>query len=275
MSSKFHFLKSCRFLNNNIAKKKTTTNVFVFQSEEDKLLQEELGSLVDRLQSGNTKQHFTALEALCAQIRASTTSMTSVPKPLKFMRPHYETMKSVYAALSDPKAKELCSDIISVLAMTMGEGRECLKYRLTGSALELGEWGHEYVRHLSGELTGEWDELTDENTEDMSKKLIGLVHEIVPYNMAHNAETEACDLLMEIERLDLLERYVDESAYQRVCLYLTSCVPYVADPENHTLLQEASKLYKKFNQFPQAVRLAMQLNDLSLIEKLFQECKDL
>jgi 26S proteasome regulatory subunit N1 len=39
--------------------------------------------------------------------------------------------------------------------------------------------------------------------------------------MAHNAEAEACDLLMEIERLDLLEQYVDESAYPRVCLYLT------------------------------------------------------
>lgn len=201
--------------------------------------------------------------------------MTSVPKPLKFMRPHYDTMKAVYEGLHDIKARELCSDIISVLAMTMGEGRECLKYRLTGSALELGEWGHEYVRHLSGELSGEWDELTGDDTEEMSKKLIGLVHEIVPYNMAHNAETEACDLLMEIERLDLLEQYVDESAYQRVCLYLTSCVPYVADPENRTLLQEASKLYTKFNQYPQAVRLAMQLNDLPLVEMLFQNCKDL
>ena len=28
-------------------------------------------------------------------IRASTTSMTSVPKPLKFLRPHYDTMKTV------------------------------------------------------------------------------------------------------------------------------------------------------------------------------------
>lgn len=38
--------------------------------------------------------------------------------------------------------------------------------------------------------------------------------------MAHNAEGEACDLLMEIERLDLLEEYVDEDMYDRVCLYL-------------------------------------------------------
>jgi hypothetical protein len=57
--------------------------------------------------------------------------------------------------------------------------------------------------------------------EELRTKLVGLARQIVPYNMAHNAEAEACDLLMEIERLDLLEQYVDESAYPRVCLYLT------------------------------------------------------
>ncbi|XP_015516239.1 26S proteasome non-ATPase regulatory subunit 2 [Neodiprion pinetum] len=244
-------------------------------SEEDKLLQEELGNLVERLQDSNTSLYFSALELLRSQIRASTTSMTSVPKPLKFMRPHYDTMKVVYEKINDPKTKELCSDVISVLAMSMGEGRECLKYRLTGSALEIGEWGHEYVRHLSGEIAGEWDQVTGDDAEVIRKKLVDLAREIVPYNMAHNAEAEACDLLMEIERLDLLDQYVDESAYPRVCLYLTSCVPYVADPENSTLLHAALKLFRKFGQYPQALRLAMQLNDLTLIEDIFTSCKDL
>lgn len=231
--------------------------------------------MVERLQDPSTRLHFAALESLRAQIRASTTSMTSVPKPLKFMRPHYDTMKTIYEQMSDPKAKELCADIISVLAMAMGEGRECLKYRLLGSTLAIGEWGHEYVRHLSGELATEWDELSSKDTTVTNKKLIDLVHQIVPYNMAHNAETEACDLLMEIERLDLLEQYVDESSYQRVCLYLTSCVAYVADPENNTLLHAATKLYRKYGQYPQAVRLALQLNNLPLIEDILTKCTDL
>lgn len=246
-----------------------------FQSEEDKQLQEELSNLVERLSTLSKNQH-PVLEQLRMHIQASTTSMTSVPKPLKFMRPHYETMKTIYEKCDDKKSKELCSDIISVLAMTMGEGRECLKYRMSGSVAAIKEWGHEYVRHLSSELSGEWDDLTgDEKNAETLQKLIELVHEIVPYNMAHNAETEACDLLMEIERLDLLEQYVDESAYQRVCLYLTSCVAYVADPENTTLLQTACKLYRKFKQYPQAVRLALQLNDLPLIEEIFTFCTDL
>lgn len=50
--------------------------------------------------------------------------------------------------------------------------------------------------------------------------LLNMVHEIIPYLMQHNAEAEACDLLMEIEKLDILEQFVDRSAFPRVCLYL-------------------------------------------------------
>lgn len=34
------------------------------------------------------------------------------------------------------------------------------------------------------------------------------------------AEAEACDLVMEIERLDLLEKFVEKDDFPRVCLYL-------------------------------------------------------
>ena len=46
-----------------------------------------------------------ALESLRSQIRASTTSMTSVPKPLKFLRQHYESLKEVYEKIKDETAK--------------------------------------------------------------------------------------------------------------------------------------------------------------------------
>uniref|UniRef100_A0A7N8X7S6 26S proteasome non-ATPase regulatory subunit 2 n=1 Tax=Mastacembelus armatus TaxID=205130 RepID=A0A7N8X7S6_9TELE len=96
--------------------------------------------------------------------------------------------------------------------MTMSGERECLKYRLLGSQEELASWGHEYVRHLAGEVAKEWQEV-EENDKTQQETLLKLVKEIVPYNMAHNAEHEACDLLMEIERLDMLEDYIDENAY--------------------------------------------------------------
>lgn len=246
-------------------------------SEEDKLLQEELNLCVERLQENDATQYMPALTTLTSQIRASTTSMTSVPKPLKFMRPHYATMKTIHEKLTQDDAQRSCADIISVLAMTMGEGRDCLKFRLASDLNNIGEWGHEYVRHLAGEIAQEWSDNTEEKENEVAlkEKLILLTRQIVPYNMAHNAEAEACDLLMEIERLDLLDQYVDENIYNRVCLYLTSCVPYVADPENTTLLTTALNLFRKFKQYPQALRLAMQINNHQLIEEIFTSCPDI
>lgn len=99
-------------------------------------------------QESDEKFYFPVLQQLGKHIRASTTSMTSVPKPLKFMRPHYGTMKEIYTKLTSDEAKKACADVISVLAMTMGEKRECLKYRLLSDMNNIGEWGHEYVRYV-------------------------------------------------------------------------------------------------------------------------------
>lgn len=86
-------------------------------------------------------------------------------------------------------------------------------------------------RHLSGELSQEWDEkekaaveVDGMRDETLFRKLLDLVMHIVPYLMAHNAEAEACDLLMDISQLDLLEQFTDESVQARVCLYLKRSV---------------------------------------------------
>ena len=71
--------------------------------------------------------------------------MTSVPKPLKFMNPHYDAMKSAYEKIpAKHDAKIKCADVVSVLAMTMSEERECLKYKMMGntSTEEIELWGH-------------------------------------------------------------------------------------------------------------------------------------
>lgn len=46
-----------------------------------------------------------ALESMSNLIKASTTSMTSVPKPLKFLRPHYDKLKEIHAKITDPAVK--------------------------------------------------------------------------------------------------------------------------------------------------------------------------
>jgi len=162
------------------------------------------------------------------------------------------------------------------LAMTMSEERECLKYKLLGntSTEEIELWGHEYVRHLSGEVVNEYNAVEEESDGTVKNQMVELAKMIVPSQMKHHAEAEACDLLMEVEQLGLLQQYVDESAYNRVCLYLVSCVPYVPEPENTNLLTTALNIFKQFKQYPQAMRLALQLNDKAIVEELFNSCPD-
>ena len=52
--------------------------------------------LACHLQEKDTSLYRPALEQLRTMIRASTSSMTSVPKPLKFLRPHYDTLKEIF-----------------------------------------------------------------------------------------------------------------------------------------------------------------------------------
>lgn len=61
------------------------------------------------LQDKNTDLYRPALEELRRQIRSSTTSMTSVPKPLKFLRPHYGKLKEIYDGMAPGENKvSLC-----------------------------------------------------------------------------------------------------------------------------------------------------------------------
>jgi 26S proteasome regulatory subunit N1 len=122
--------------------------------------------------------------------------------------------------------KTLCADIISVLGMTISDKRECLKYRFLSTKEDIGSWGHEYVRHLTAELALEWTDIEAGNAVNNITKdeLFKLAEDIVQFYMKHNAEADACDLLMEIEQLDVLFKYVEKDTYQRVCLYLLGSV---------------------------------------------------
>lgn len=99
------------------------------------------------------KLHLPAIEMLRFLIRTATTSMTSVPKPIKYLTEYYQRIKICYDKMTDANIKKACADIISVLAMGSGststkEQRECLSYCLAGTMNNVGDWGHEYVRYV-------------------------------------------------------------------------------------------------------------------------------
>jgi len=206
--------------------------------------------------------------------------MTSVPKPLKFLRPHMQSLKVVYEKMKDTDNKLLLADIISLLAMTNahvpGEVPESLKYRLLGSNEDFGNWGHEYVRNLAAEIGMEYHRRVEQGGEGaVVEDLMTLVYEIIPFHMQHNAEPEAVDLLLEVERLDVLLDHVNEANFSRTCLYLFSCANYLPEPEDATVLKTAHSIFMKVGKMPDAMRVALKLCEQSIIEDTFNACTDM
>ncbi|KAL3272663.1 hypothetical protein HHI36_014127 [Cryptolaemus montrouzieri] len=207
-------------------------------------------------------------------IRTSTTSMTSVPKPLKYLAPHYITLKNTYKNIPDGPNKKNLADVISVLALGTAGGdiarkeHDCLTYCLLGTLTNIGDWGHEYIRQLETEIVQTW---TDEKA---NKSLMPLIKDIMHFNCHHHAEIQGCDLLMEIDQLNLLPEYVTEDTYERMCLYLTSCTKYVDVLEAGKIMNLVVDQYMKFEIFSRALIIALQLNNDDMVKNIFKACKD-
>jgi len=284
-------------------------------SEEDQELKERLETCVSTLVNAENEDAVTipirlkALEVIVTELRTATASMTSVPKPLKFLRPHFTELKDFHMSLSEDVSvatdndkillRARVSDILSVLAMTMGnqEDRESLKFKLSGMADydtlqknsvdlgtddNLGSWGHEYVRSLAGEIGQEYNKLVidgaDPDQDEPFSDLLGMVDVIVPFHIAHNAEAEAVDLLIEVQRLEKLRGLdsIDENNFSRICLYLIKTADFMSDPDDLVeMLDIAYHLYVKQQEYFDALRTALRAGKNELIAELFAECEDL
>ncbi|KAF2103569.1 26S proteasome non-ATPase-like protein regulatory subunit 2 [Rhizodiscina lignyota] len=242
-------------------------------SEEDQKLKDELDMLVERLGESDSSLYKPALDAIKDSIKTSTSSMTAVPKPLKFLRPHYEKLEQIYESWPQGDDKASLADTLSVLGMTYSEDRrDTLKYRLLSPSKDLGSWGHEYMRHLALEIGEEYqDRLNDDKPTD---ELTDLVLALVPFFLKHNAEADAVDILSELEMIEQITKYLDENTYARVCLYMVSMVPLLTYPDNDKFLRTAYGIYRQYKQYTQAIVLAIRLNDKELIEETFGATDD-
>ncbi|SPO24427.1 probable RPN1 - 26S proteasome regulatory subunit [Ustilago trichophora] len=251
-------------------------------SEEDLQLKNELEMLVERLKEDDASLYRPALESLRTLIRTSTSSMTSVPKPLKFLRPHYPELKTLYEQWKQASAdKSLFAEILSVLAMTYSDNgqRETLHFRLQandvasdGKSEDPGLWGHEYVRHLAAELGEEYNARSQD--EKNTDELLQLALQVVPFSLTHNAEADAVDLLLELEAIDKLPQFVDKDTYARVCLYMVSCVNLLVPPDDSMFLRTAHEIYRKHERYTEAMTLALRLGDKDLIRSDFEAPKN-
>ncbi|QEU62613.1 Rpn1 [Kluyveromyces lactis] len=254
-------------------------------SEEDLKLKDDLEFLVSTLKEDDTSLYLGSLDQLKDSIKNSTSSMTAVPKPLKFLRPSYPELVSVYESWTDDKLQSLLADVLSVLSMTYSDdGKyDSLKYRLLSNEKNIESWGHEYMRHLALEIGDvynkqvekEADESTPEPDADFNQQdLVSLSLQIVPYFLKHNGEADAVDLLLEIESIDKLPQFVDDTSFTRVCQYMVACVPLLAHPDDVSFLQTAFAIYLSHNELTEALNLAIRIGDENLVRSVFDATAD-
>lgn len=110
-------------------------------SEEDRALKERLETCISTLLNTANESsvtipiRLTALNVICDELKSATSSMTSVPKPLKFLRPKYDVLKEYYGGLlaekemgeEDLVLRARLADVLAVLAMTLGKHGERLR----------------------------------------------------------------------------------------------------------------------------------------------------
>ncbi|KAJ2874610.1 proteasome regulatory particle base subunit [Coemansia aciculifera] len=245
-------------------------------SEEDQQLVSELEMIVERLKESSVDIHRSAMENLNNVIRSTTSSMTSVPKPLKYLKGHYATLAELHGAWSDERNKKALASILSLLGMAYDkEGkRDCLRYRLLAGYDDgqISEWGHEYVRHLAMEIGEEFAAKIEEDDEESAEMLLGIAKEVVPFFLKHNADADAVDLLEELGHHELIADYVTKETFERVCLYMISCSPLLAPPVDLGFLETARKIYGKFGKPAQCLPLSIRLGQPELIEEDWESC---
>ena len=226
------------------------------------------------MQESDVSLYRSALEAIKDSIKTSTSSMTAVPKPLKFLRPHYEPMIKLYEQWPAGEDKTSLADVLSVIGMTFSDEdrQDTLKYRLLAPTSDIGSWGHEYTRHLALEIGEVYTKrlTADEPYQD----LIDLALVLVPLFLKSNAEADAVDLMSELEIIEELPKFLDKDTYPRVCLYMVSMVPLLTYPEDQQFLRTAHRIYQQYDQLTQAIILAIRLNDLDLIKSDFESTSD-
>ena len=161
-----------------------------------------------------------------------------VPKPLKFLMKYYDQLCKVECTGDDYK---LLQDILSFIAMTLND--LSLFHRIKGGYLNIKEWGHEYVKHISGNCIlyyeGKDVGIVDE------QQVIKIVNVIVPYFLVNNAEIDAIDLLIEMDAITNLLDHApnDPLIIQRIGLYLIKMAPLLPPPQDKSVLTVLYKLY--------------------------------
>lgn len=243
------------------------------QESNEEILKEQLRENVEIACKQDLQERLKAVDFLIDKLKESTSSMTSVPKPMKHLVPYLDQLKQAYDTFSNQEYRLKMADLLSLLTIiNIDTSYDILTYRLASPIDDIGAWGHEYVRCLTLVITR-----TFENRSEFSggvEQLNPLIDQICHYYMLHNDEPDTCDLLLKVEQLEKIIDLVDEESHKRVCTYLLQCYNFLPEPTNIHLLRVVEQIYTKLNKTAQSMVVALKLNDNQLMHDIFYKCQD-
>ncbi|MES1920288.1 hypothetical protein MHBO_001974, partial [Bonamia ostreae] len=243
------------------------------QNSEDKKTELEIVALKNKIVATTNKNIEKDIEQLKHKISSAAKSMTSIPKPLKHLNPHFEELRKFFDGYQNPP--NFLADIISCLAMVSSEEENlyCLKYKLQSNNDDISLWGDDYIRHLSREIIAESKKRRENIIE--SSKITSIAKKIVDFYFKNAAEAEAVDLLVEIGRLDILLEKSDKESAPRIASYLFQCLHYIPSEmeDFEKMAKTAFELHARCGNYSEALLIALIANDDELINKALNSCK--
>ncbi|AFM98076.1 26S proteasome regulatory complex protein [Encephalitozoon hellem ATCC 50504] len=182
--------------------------------------EDELKIIVERIRDSDVDIQNNALNMLF-DITKSSHSKSIDTINFQYLADNLPVLEDICKEIVGDNRRRLC-DIISAICVIDDE-KKLLEYRVEGNIIDLKEWGHLYVKKLTGCIAdtkvGKMD-FPFERTKDVGRKCIDFLFK-------HNAEFEAIDFLIEIGGVEVVLDYVDTHNYNRIVLYLEDMASFV------------------------------------------------
>lgn len=247
-------------------------------SADDIKLKEGLEYLVEKIVSPTemATDKLRCIESLFNDIRVQTGTKTALPKQLKFLKPHYKKLREYYESLPDEALTRRFADFMSVACITLEDNYkiDSLRFYFKGTGSIVPEsLGDEYLLNFAGDLAAEYAQRIELKADKADVYL--LVQQILPSLFKHGHDINAIDLLLEIERLDLLLNFIDSSNYNRLFIYLQSSLCYASDSiEFNSILNTLYTISMSRGDHVNSLKVALRMNDYAKMSQVLESCQD-
>jgi len=248
-------------------------------SEEDLKIKELIEFLVEKIISSVEApiDKLRYIKQLFNEVLKGRESKTAIPKQLKFLKPHFESLELNFASLSTSEVSQNLADLLSITAGSLCENytKQTLKYLMLGTKTLYPETvGDEYILTLAGDLTKEYFDRIESDNQDLTD-ILELAEKLAKFMFEHNHEINGVDLFLEINALNLLFKFVDAFNYPRIFEYLTANLDLAADSEDwFSISQILFELALRNKDYYNALRIGIKTTDISKIQIAISSCED-